>query len=94
MKPTADQKFFEESRKLSPRFPDALTQLERRQRDHENIAARFFLWVMAPAGLITLFWSSFGWALLGGGIVGFVVVCIVASDRQHRRAGSPSGNRF
>ena len=90
----ADQAFFEQSRKLSPKFPDALTYLERRQRDRENFAARFLLWFLAPAGLITLFWSTFGWVMFGAGILGFVIVCYVAGARAHERAGSPTNGLF
>lgn len=91
---TADEKFFERNRKLSPAFPDILTACERRQRDRENFTARFLLWFIAPAGLLTLIWSSFGWAVFGFGIVGFIVTCFVASSRAHRRAGSPTRGQF
>lgn len=81
-------------RKLSPKFPDILTQLERRQRDRENFTARFLLWFLAPAGLITLFWSTFGWVMFGTGIVGFIITCVVASSRAHKRHGSPARGQF
>ena len=90
----ADQKFFTEARRRSPRYPDVATQLERRRQSQENLAARLLLWGLAPAGLITSFWSTFGWVMVGTGIIGFICVCVASSERQHKRRGSPSGNPF
>lgn len=81
-------------RRLSPKFPDILTAAQRRQRDRENFTARFFLWVMVPAGLITLAWSSFGWAVAGVGFVGFIATCLVAGSRANDRAGGRGGRPF
>jgi hypothetical protein len=77
-------------RKLSPKFPSIAEAQERRRKLHEAVAARTLL-AMLPLGVIVSVWNSFGWAMAGVGVAGFIVTCFVAGNRQCTRSGG--GNR-
>jgi hypothetical protein len=96
----ADQKFFEEKRKLSPKFPSiefALDQRdENRKRFFETVVARTFLYLSAAAFVIAPFSKDWKWYLgdAAGLFVMFIVVCFIAGNRQFRRNGGDGHGGF
>lgn len=91
----ADQRFFEQSRKLSPKFPDVATELERRRLHREKIAARVLLWGFVPVGLIdAAVHSPFGWAIAATGLLGFITICVISGSRLTNQNGGRGGRPF
>lgn len=96
----ADQEFFARHRKLSPRYPDAASQLLRLQMRRETLAARILLGfgvLFAGSAFASFFTEAIKspWGLTGASLAclaGFIITCFVAGSRAHDRAGGRSGN--
>jgi membrane protein YdbS with pleckstrin-like domain len=84
----ADQEFFEQARKLSPKFPDVATQLERRRCQREAIVARVFLAMMFASLVLAIFTDDTVWNLIDAAVflVGFIITCFVSGNRQYKRS--------
>jgi len=89
---TADEKFFAEARRRSPKFPDISEVLARRQRQRETIAARVLLFVTVVGLISTPFSENWSFDLIAAafGFVGFVITCFVSGNRAWKRNGSLS----
>lgn len=76
-----------EQRKLSPRFPDVATALERRRVRREHLVARV---ILLCAGLLGFCGAvsdhpRAAWSAAGACVAAFVVVCFNAGSRHDRR---------
>lgn len=85
---SADRSFFEQSRKLSPKFPSAIDAIERRRRRQENVAARILLGLTLAFGIGAPFAEHPGFmaGAAGACLFGFGVICFTAGSRAHKRS--------
>lgn len=88
----ADQSFLAKARKISPQFPSVVDTLERRRRHNEACAARSLLVLAALSAGWAIYATDWHFPAFASAVfvVGFVITCIVAGNRQHVRNGGRS----
>lgn len=89
----ADQAFLEKARSRSPKFPDIAEALERQRQLREVIAARCLFVAFIGGLLYGIFVDGFGFVAAAFSFVGFVLTCVAAGSRQHRKSNGGEGGQ-